>query len=199
MAYQSYWYTSSLPADITKIIERELKVKDSEFKESVLLDNKVDSAKRNSKNTWVEDSHWVAGFIWHFVQKANRENFLYDIHNFEDHLLQYTCYGPGEYYNWHVDGGLSIARVPTGNFTSDYLPNASEICRKLSVTLQLSDPNDYEEGVLELETDNGDIYQAPKEQGTIIVFDSRTKHRVTPVKKGNRKSIVGWVTGPRWR
>ena len=42
-------------------------------------------------------------------------------------------------------------------------------------------------------------YFAPKQKGTLIVFDSRTKHRVRTVKTGLRKSIVGWVVGPRWK
>ena len=42
-------------------------------------------------------------------------------------------------------------------------------------------------------------FLVPKTRGTVIVFDSRTPHRVTPVESGIRKSLVGWVVGKRWR
>ena len=50
-----------------------------------------------------------------------------------------------------------------------------------------------------LSDENNKIYIAPRQRGAIILFDSRTKHRVLKVTKGVRKSIVGWVLGPRWK
>ena len=47
--------------------------------------------------------------------------------------------------------------------------------------------------------DTGKTYFAPKQRGTIIVFDSRAQHRVLKVTKGQRKSIVSWIVGPRWK
>ena len=70
---------------------------------------------------------------------------------------------------------------------------------KLSFSLQLSDPDDYEGGNFQLIDESGKLYVAPRKRGTIILFDSRTQHRVLKVKKGRRKSIVGWVVGPRWK
>jgi PKHD-type hydroxylase len=71
--------------------------------------------------------------------------------------------------------------------------------RKLSFVLQLSDPEDYEGGNLQLLDESGSTYFAPRQKGTMILFDSRTQHRVLKVKKGVRKSIVGWTVGPRWK
>ena len=71
--------------------------------------------------------------------------------------------------------------------------------RKLSFALQLSDPDDYEGGNVQLLDESGSNYLAPRKRGTMILFDSRTQHRVLKVTKGVRKSIVGWTVGPRWK
>ena len=71
--------------------------------------------------------------------------------------------------------------------------------RKLSFVLQLSDPDDYEGGNLQLLDEAGLSYIAPRKKGAIILFDSRTQHRVLKVTKGCRRSIVGWTVGPRWK
>jgi len=65
--------------------------------------------------------------------------------------------------------------------------------------LQLSDEDDYEGGELQFMDDDDQLYTAPKKKGTIIIFDSRVKHRVRKIKNGTRKSLVGWVVGPRWK
>ena len=81
----------------------------------------------------------------------------------------------------------------------DYLNKQTEHVRKLSFTLQLSDPDDYEGGNVQLINEANQNYIAPRQRGTIILFDSRTQHRVLKVTKGTRRSIVGWVVGPRWK
>ena len=63
---------------------------------------------------------------------------------------------------------------------------------------QLSDPDEYEGGDLQFML-NQKIVNAPREKGTIIVFPSFMMHRVTPITKGIRKSIVGWIAGPPYR
>jgi len=54
-------------------------------------------------------------------------------------------------------------------------------------------------GQFQLLDETGKSYIAPRQRGTIILFDSRAQHRVRPVTKGIRKSIVGWTVGPRWK
>ena len=76
---------------------------------------------------------------------------------------------------------------------------SGEYVRKLSFTLQLSEPTDYRGGEVEFLDSEGQRFLAPKQRGTMIVFDARTRHRVRKVKEGLRKSIVGWVVGPRWK
>ena len=65
--------------------------------------------------------------------------------------------------------------------------------------MQLSNPDEYSGGEVELKRDNGKSYFLPKERGTIIVFDSRVQHQACEVNSGLRKSLVGWVSGPRWK
>ena len=81
----------------------------------------------------------------------------------------------------------------------DFMNENTELVRKLSFSLQLSDPDDYEGGNVQLLDETGKSYIAPRQRGCIILFDSRTQHRVLKVTKGTRKSIVGWVVGPRWK
>ncbi|MCK6649860.1 MAG: 2OG-Fe(II) oxygenase, partial [Bacteroidia bacterium] len=70
--------------------------------------------------------------------------------------------------------------------------------RKLSISVQLSDAVEYEGGELQFMI-NQNIVTAPKEKGTAIIFPSFALHRVLPVTKGNRMSIVGWIAGPAYR
>lgn len=207
MAYQTIWYYTDLPNEIIDIIEKDLSVNfDSEMRESKLYNDNLDKEKRNSKNAWIPTTHWTAGFIWHYIQRANRENFLYDLDYIDGESMQYTQYGVGEFYNWHNDAGIANFYKPqaVGNLNNnlshqDYINENMEKVRKLSFVLQLSDPDDYEGGNLQLLTENGQSYIAPRKKGTLILFDSRSQHRVLKVKKGVRKSLVGWVCGPRWK
>ena len=93
---------------------------------------------------------------------------------------QYLVYHHSEngHFDWHVDQGVAPPR-------------------KLSLTLQLTDPSRYEGGALQL--NGGNIVCAPKDRGAAIAFPSYTVHRVTPVTAGTRKSIVAWITGPNFR
>jgi PKHD-type hydroxylase len=206
MAYQSIWYFTDLPKDIVDIIEKDLTEKfDLSMGDSKLQGDALNKEKRNSQNAWIPTHHWVAGFLWHYVQRANRENFLYDLRNIDGESLQYTRYGEGQFYSWHNDSGLSTHYKPqsVGNrsegLANDFVNENIELIRKLSFSLQLSDPDDYEGGNVQFIDDSGKSYFAPRKRGSIILFDSRAQHRVLKVTKGVRKSIVGWVVGPRWK
>ena len=168
MAYQSIWYFTDLPEDVVEILDKDLYNNfDSKMQDSKLYGDSVDKVKRNSKNAWIPSTHWIAGFLWHYVQRANRENFLYDLSHIDGESMQYTRYGEGQYYNWHNDSSISVhykpnpTDIPGGesvnnqNVHIDYLNKNSELVRKLSFTLQLSDPNDYEGGNVQLLNDSG--------------------------------------------
>ena len=206
MAYQSIWYFSGLPDKVIESLEEDLESNfGDQMGDSKLMGDALNKDKRNSKNTWVPTTHWTAGLVWHYIERANRENFLYDIRNIDGETMQYTEYGVGEFYGWHNDAGISCHYKPVsvGNHDErrekDFIQENLELVRKLSFVVQLSDPDDYEGGNLQLLAEDGKSYFAPRKKGTVIVFDSRTSHRVLKVTKGKRKSLVGWVVGPRWK
>ena len=145
MAFQSIWYYTNLPDKIVDIIEEDL----AENFDPQLQDSQVgggdygtvDKDKRNARNAWVPTAHWVAGFVWHYVQRANRENFLYDLRNIDGESLQYTRYEAGQFYGWHNDAGLATQYKPqsVGNraegLANDFVNENIELVRKLSFSL----------------------------------------------------------------
>ena len=194
MAHQTIWYYSSMPEEIVDIIEKDLSINyDSSMSESYLYGGEVNKEKRNSKNTWVPSEHWVGGFMWHYITRANRENFLYDLRCIDGESMQYTRYGAGQFYGWHNDAGFSQFYKPVGDGRSekglgdDFIQEKCELIRKLSFVLQLSEYDEYEGGNLQLLDESGNPYFAPRKRGTIILFDSRTQHRVLPVRSGSLK------------
>jgi len=205
MAFQSIWYQTEISEELVNLIQKDIQHYENDMDVSRLAGNNINEDKRKSHNAWIPTSHWVGGMIWHYVERANRENFFYDIDCIEGETIQYTQYSQNEYYGWHQDSGLSDWFM-RGNLiaggtahSSDELLKQSEKLRKLSVVLQLSDESSYSGGQLQLLDERGQSYFAPKTKGTIIIFDSRTRHRVRPIKSGMRKSLVAWVIGPRWK
>ena len=206
MAYQSIWYYTDLPEKVVDLIEEDLSEKfEPQMGDSKLFGDALNKEKRNSQNAWIPTTHWCAGFLWHYIQRENIENFLYDLRNIDGESMQFTRYEAGQFYGWHNDAGLATQYKPisVGNRSEglgqDFLNENIEIIRKLSFTLQLSDPDDYEGGNVQFLDESGKSYFAPRQRGCLVLFDSRTSHRVLKVTKGIRKSIVGWTVGPRWK
>ena len=150
---------------------------------------------------WTNPDNWVGPFLWKYIQQTNDRVFQYDItetHMTEIHQLEYRV---GHYYHWHVDDDISnhlqYAPPPSGTARQ----NITEYVRKLSFSLQLTDPSEYTGGDVQIIDDTGGrgMMTIPKERGTLCIFDSRTRHRVKPVKTGKRFVLVGWVLGPRWK
>ena len=108
---------------------------------------------------------------------------------------QFTIYGPNQFYNWHVDTSLPYD-------TPDNLNTHNKI-RKISMTINLSDPKDYKGGHFEFNfRDHHDINKCKphrvkeiRDKGSLIVFPSDTWHRVTPITRGTRYSLVVWNLG----
>lgn len=163
--------------------------------EDKILNKKI----RDNKIGWIKDDNWFCSMIYSYVIKANKQNFLYDIDQFENNTLQYTQYNQTNFYSWHSDTAMASYYIPQDNKHENFIITSTESVRKLSVSVQLSDEFEYEGGELQLMDENGHLYTAPKEKGTVIVFDSRSRHRVRKIKSGIRKSLIGWVVGPRWK
>lgn len=141
--------------------------------------------KRISRVKWVSnedpDLVWLLDRLQVMIQQANstmRWNFELD--GFYEHL-QYARYEgeAGGYFDGHYDVGK----------------NPIQASRKLSISIQLTDPVEYEGGDLELYN----IGPAPKQKGTVVIFPSFLMHRVSPVTKGIRESLIVWVSGPPFK
>ena len=205
MASSVCWEFTELPVEVIDILENDIKKFDTSIQPSLLVGDFSNTHIRSSQNTWINTSHWIGGWLWYYVSKINRANFLYDITDIDNETLQYTHYKEGQFYSWHSDTALDTYHKPQVRFAStvsrgqEEMIQTGEYVRKLSFTLQLSDPTDYRGGEVEFLDSEGQRFLAPKQRGTMIVFDSRTRPRVRKVKEGLRKSIVGWVVGPRWK
>lgn len=138
---------------------------------------------RSTKISWWDEDHWVSSIFSHYFNRANRDIWEYDLTHIE--AIQITKYEPGDYYKWHCDYGS--------------MDNEDFSTRKLSATLLISDPSEYEGGEFEIIDYSGAALTLPKLKGTIIIFDSRAPHRVAPVTSGRRISLVCWMRGPKLR
>ncbi|TNE44947.1 MAG: 2OG-Fe(II) oxygenase [Deltaproteobacteria bacterium] len=128
----------------------------------------------------VPEHDWIYNRLVELSIVTNNKHYLFDLLGLHQEL-QLTRYGVGDFFDWHLDFG------------------AGEIsARKLSMTVQLSDPDEYEGGDLQFMV-NHRVVCAPRDKGTAIIFPSFIQHRVTPITKGERQSIVGWVSGPPYR
>ena len=192
MANTCCWYETRIPESLMKSLLDDLdKVDENIFIKSEVNphDSEVKDSVRKSQHCWIPSTHWIGGFLWHYIRIANKDNFLYDISDIENNMIQYTQYNKGDFYKWHTDMDICDINEP------------DQLVRKLSFTLQLTNEDEYTGGNLEFADFDDSTYRflVPKSRGTVIVFDSRTPHRVTPVESGIRKSLVGWVVGKRWR
>ena len=125
---------------------------------------------------------WLVNILMH-IAKVGNSNWQFDINYPKD--IHVTRYGIGGHYVFHHD--ISWNQLPTQ--------------RKISISVQLSDSDSYEGGDLEFEDNMHDekTLQYMRQKGTVIVFPSYMRHRVTPVTRGERKSLVSWIEGPAWR
>jgi PKHD-type hydroxylase len=179
-------YEAVIPDELMDLIVKEVENIDYEvFSEASIGDRGnsiIETKTRNSKITWWYEQHWVTSIFSHYFNKANREFWEYDLTYLTG--IQITTYDVGEHYGWHADYGK---------------PDDPNHTRKLSATLLVNDPSEYEGGDLEFIDYHGKTLVAPRTKGTMIIFDSRIPHRVTPVTKGKRISLVAWMLGPKLR
>ena len=138
---------------------------------------------RKSDICWISDKNIKQQIIDYYWAANETEQWNFDIKDIED--IQIARYRKGDHYNWHVDGnGINS------------IPNSAGHVRKISMSIMLND--DYTGGELEIKEDGGGS-EMPNTIGTIIVFPSYSLHRVKPVKKGTRYSLVAWLGGPKFR
>lgn len=144
----------------------------------------IDTEIRNVSHCWLDFDRfdWLYRLIETEIKEVNWLNYKFNLDRME--LIDYLEYNAGgEHghgkYSQHIDGTIN------GN-------------RKLTFSILLSDPNEFEGGDLILYTDSNRPNFIPKKQGMITFFPSFLLHEVTPVTKGIRRSIVSWIHGPQF-
>jgi PKHD-type hydroxylase len=178
-----YWFENSFSDKEYEYIDNLQKL--YSFEKASIVDDSinVDNKTRKSKIKWLhhdEKSNWLYDKIETMVREANLV-WNFDLYSIKDSVQYTEYYEGGGHYDWHMD---------IGSFPINH--------RKISITIQLSDPNDYVGGDLEIWTGQG-IQICARQKGAALLFPSYMLHRVTPVTAGIRKSLVLWVGGGAYR
>ena len=142
-------------------------------------DGELNTKTRTSHISWIpfKKMHEMYKDIERIMKTTNGNHFGFDGMQITE-MAQYTEYPEGGFYDWHVDNDVNCAHEPP--------------VRKISMTLLLSPENEFEGGDLELMAE-GKV--AKIKQGHAVFFASFIRHRVKPVIRGNRKSLVMWFGG----
>ena len=157
-----------------------------QYYKASINEGETQSTHRRSNIKWIpqnEEWIWLYNRFQEIISNINTQNWGFDLRSI-DEAIQYTEYDSSikGHYDWHLDIG-------SGHFST----------RKISITLQLSDESEYEGGNLEFNLGSDNISKANKSQNTATIFPSYLLHRVSPVTKGIRKSLVLWVGGVPFR
>lgn len=176
-----YFWSAGLSNDVCDLIIKEglkLSAEEATLDQARTKDNKL----RKGLISFFPENTWIEKLVIDYVGAANKEaNWNYVVTGKE--LLQFANYRTEAFYDWHRDCNIN-----------------SDLYRKLSVTIQLSDPEEYEGGELQFKNYWGTsqllVSEDMMKKGTVIVFPSSVLHRVTPIIKGTRYSLVQWYNGP---
>ena len=156
--------------------------KHNEFEHYDGFEEKQYDKYRSCEIHYPKDSSILSRVGRKYFQYLNNQFYRYDLKNlFEFQLIKYYV---GGNYNWHCDYGIAPKRGMT---------------RKLSMSIQLTPPEEYHGGELQIVDYANHTLMIPGDMGTVIVFDSKLPHKVWPVVWGQRISLVGWANGPRLR
>lgn len=176
-----YWFNNGF--SVEELSQVEQMTRNLPFEHAVIGEQEK-SDHRTSSIKWCPQSdrwEWVYDKLAQMIAEANSAMWKFDLTHMRE-TIQYTeYYDNGGQYGWHMDCGTGIKNQ-----------------RKVSVTVQLSKPDEYEGGDLEFMLGSG-IITAPRLQGAVVIFPSFYLHRITPVTRGTRKSFVLWVGGEPYR
>tara|TARA_Y100000310_G_scaffold254139_1_gene261202 strand:- start:145 stop:735 length:591 start_codon:yes stop_codon:yes gene_type:complete len=185
-----YYFKQAVPIKTCKKI---LKAGRKKIIEQATTFNGTDKTKRDCKVAWIDDK-WIYDILNPFIHSANEKagwNFQWDWNE----SSQFTIYEKGQYYGWHTDQESTILKHKNNNINGK--------TRKLSLTLQLTDKTKYEGGDFQfkwIQDNKKDLLNiitvdAAKDIGTVIIFPSFIWHRILPITKGKRESLVNWSIG----
>jgi len=178
-----YWFDTGFSAEELERIEE--MTSNLEFEDAATgQEGAKVSDYRKSRIKWCPQNSewdWVYTKLRDMIVGANNVMWKFDLTHMREQIQYTEYYGNNEGgYEWHMDCGSGVQNQ-----------------RKISVTVQLSHPDDYVGG--DLQFNLGQQLTAPRVQGAAVIFPSFYLHRVTPVVKGTRKSFVLWVGGEPYR
>jgi PKHD-type hydroxylase len=133
---------------------------------------------------------WVFDKLWLLAKSCNSDHFHFDVTDLDFvQIAEYHHTNLGQYSDHH-----DVA----------WINNPHPRHRKLSATVNLSDPNSYQGGdfeftYLQFRSPTEQHKQEMREQGSAIFFPSFISHAIKPVTAGTRYSITAWFEGPKWR
>lgn len=179
-----YWYKDTFTKEELDKIYKD--VDELPFQEATTFANDEDKSVRSSSVKWIpqnEQWQWLYEKLMNLAQDANNELWNFDLVSAPE-LIQYTEYYASEdgHYDWHQDIG----------------PNEGSL-RKVSITVQLSESDEYEGGDLQIWTGGNSVMDTARGAGIVVVFPSYLMHRVSKVTKGTRRSFVLWVGGEHYK
>jgi PKHD-type hydroxylase len=180
-----YYYTNGFNSEELDKVYKDVATLD--FEQATTIDSKSNGKEiRSSSVKWIPNTSqwsWLYFKLMDLAVQANNALWHFDLYSVQD-SIQYTEYYATEngHYTWHQDFGPGTPSL-----------------RKISITVQLSGPDEYEGGDLEYWQGGNNIIQAPKDKGVVFIFPSYMMHRVTPVTKGIRRSFVLWVGGEHYK
>jgi len=193
-----YWYfKGEIPENVCDDIVRHgnSKVLDQGLVGST--DNVTNNKEIRKSEVCFLNDQWLYNLILPYVHIANKNaGWNFDWNWSES--IQFTKYKPDEFYTWHADDLPS----PFGEKSH---PNYKDKIRKLSVTVNLTDPNEYTGGDFEIDLRNNTegrqiiTFDEVKPKGSILIFPSFVTHQVRPIRTGERNSLVIWNLGPPWK
>ena len=181
-----YYFTNGFSKEELNKIEKD--VANLQFEEATTAAGN-NKEVRSSRIKWVpqnDDWWWLYEKMANMAIEANSTLWNFDLYTIPEQI-QYTEYYATEngHYDWHADIGPDMLSK-----------------RKISITVQLSEADEYEGGDLELfrgGSMKGPFESAPRQAGCVFIFPSYMMHRVSPVTKGVRKSFVLWLGGGHYR
>ena len=150
------------------------------------LGNDTDSYETNNRDIAyikpADHSKWLYDLLFPIALEANKQFYHFDIDIVTDPIHYVVYPEDGGHLDWHLDvGGFGVNK------------------RKLAMTVQLSDPNDYEGGDLQIWGGGKEPISVKRNKGDVSVFPASLLHRVTPITRGQRKILVFWTGGRAFR
>ena len=201
LQYPYYYFTRVIPEHICDSLIK----KYTGFKSKKGTVKGPDSKVRNSNVTFSHDKE-LYDMIHPFIDQANfRSGWNFDIDHTE--TVQFTKYTTKQYYNWHQD--TTYEPYPDNHNDINYRGKI----RKVSTVISLTDGSKYKGGDFQIDLRDGNAkgdkeprsvrnvitIKELRERGTVVVMPSFIWHRVQPVTKGTRYTLVSWTLGKPWR